>query len=79
MVPPRPAKKKHEVTAERAIAGVLALLIEEREQRVNGDKNATKIEVLLDERAGFSHEDTAVVTGKTPDAVRKVIERGRGK
>ena len=66
-------QSRHELTVEKAMAGVLALMVDEREQRVEG-KDALKIEVLL-ARAGLSNEDIAAVTGKNPDAVRKVIER----
>lgn len=69
---------RHEIEASKALAGILALLIEEREQRVGGDKDATKIEVLL-ARVGLSNEDIAAVTGKNPDAVRKAIERAKAK
>jgi DNA-directed RNA polymerase specialized sigma24 family protein len=65
---------RHGIEASKAMAGVLALLIEEREERLAGDREAPKIEVLL-ARIGFSNEDIAAVTGKKPDAVRKVIER----
>jgi tRNA(His) 5'-end guanylyltransferase len=36
------------------MAGVLALLIEEREERTKGDKSAEKIELLL-AKAGLSN------------------------
>lgn len=60
------------------MAGILALLIEEREERTKGDKNAEKIEVLLS-KAGLSNEDIAAVTGKQPDAVRMTIARAKPK
>jgi DNA-directed RNA polymerase specialized sigma24 family protein len=69
---------RHEVDASKAMAGILALLIEEREERLAGNKDATKLEVLL-ARVGLSNEDIAAVTGKKPDAVRKAIERARAK
>jgi DNA-directed RNA polymerase specialized sigma24 family protein len=69
---------KNGIEASKAMAGILALLIEEREERLAGDREATKIEVLL-ARIGFSNEDIATVTGKKPDAVRKVIERAKTK
>jgi hypothetical protein len=65
---------RNEIEESKAMAGILALLIEEREERLAGNKEATKIEVLL-ARIGFSNEDIAAVTGKKADAVRKVIER----
>jgi hypothetical protein len=69
---------RHEIEASKAMAGILALLIEEREERLAGDKDATKIEVLL-AKAGLSNDDIAAVTGKKPDAVRKAIERAEAK
>lgn len=74
----RPGTDEHEVATSKALAGILALLIEERQERVAGDKNATKIEVLL-AGAGLSNEDIAAVANKSPDAVRKTIERAGGK
>ncbi len=71
-----PEQDRHELAAEKAMAGILALMIEEREERVSGDKDATKIEVLLN-RAGLSNEDIAAVTGKKPDAVRMAIRRAK--
>jgi len=65
---------RHEIEASKAMAGILALLIEEREARLAGDREAAKIEVLL-ARIGFSNEDIAAVTGKQPNAVRMVISR----
>lgn len=69
---------RHEIAASKAMAGMLALLIEEREERLAGDKEATKIELLL-AGVGFSNEDIAAVTGKKPDAVRMVIQRAKAK
>jgi hypothetical protein len=66
------------IAAEKSMAGILALLIEEREQRVTGDKSATKIEVLLS-RAGLSNPDIVAVTGKNADAIRMVIQRAKAK
>jgi len=60
------------------LLGVLALLAEARESRVSGDKNATKTELLL-ERAGMSVDDIAAVMGKSSDAVRKAVSRGKAK
>ena len=68
----------HEIDVSKAMAGILALLIEEREERLIDDKEAAKIEVLL-ANVGLSNDDIAVVTGKKRDAVRKTIERARAK
>lgn len=66
------------IAAEKSLAGILALLVEEREQRVEGNKDVTKIEVLL-ARAGLSYEDIATVTGKKADTVRVAIHRAKAK
>jgi DNA-directed RNA polymerase specialized sigma24 family protein len=69
---------RHEIDASKALAGILALLIEEREERLADDKEATKIEVLL-AKVGLSNDDIAAVTGKKPDAVRMAIQRAKAK
>jgi DNA-directed RNA polymerase specialized sigma24 family protein len=66
------------IAPEKSLAGILALLIEEREQRATGDKKATKIEILLS-RAGLSNSDIGAVTGKNAGAVRMVIQRAKAK
>jgi hypothetical protein len=58
------------------MAGVLALLVDEREQRVKDDKSATKTELLL-ANAGLSNEDIAAVTGKNANAIRVAVRRAR--
>lgn len=68
----------HRMEAEKALAGILALLVEDRERRVGGDKEATKIEVLL-ASAGLSYEDIAAVTAKNEGAIRKAIQRAKAK
>ena len=54
--------------------GVLALLIDEREQRIENDKSAERTEVLL-ARVGPSVDDIAAAMGKKRDAVRMMIAR----
>lgn len=66
------------IAAEKALAGILALLVEDRDKRASGDKDATKTEVLL-ASAGLSNEDIAAVTGKNADAVRMAIKRAKAK
>lgn len=68
------AARQPGISAEAAMAGILALLIEEREERKKGDKDAEKIEVILS-KAGLSNDDIAAVTGKQSDAVRMAISR----
>jgi DNA-directed RNA polymerase specialized sigma24 family protein len=66
----------HQLPAATALAGILALLAEEREVRVADDKLAKKTEVVLAD-AGLSNEEIAAVTGKKPGAVRMAIRRAR--
>jgi len=61
---------------EKTLAGILALLADEREQRIQGDRSAEKTELVL-ARAGLSNEQIAVAVGKNYDAVRKTITRAR--
>jgi DNA-directed RNA polymerase specialized sigma24 family protein len=56
--------------------GVLALLVEQREQRIDGDRSAAKTELIL-ARVGMSPDDIAAVMGKNKDAVRMVITRAK--
>jgi hypothetical protein len=58
------------------MAGVLALLVDEREHRTKEDKTAARTEVLL-ANAGVPVEDIVALTGKKPDAIRKAIQRAR--
>lgn len=62
------------MTADSALTGILALLVEEREERVMEQQDPKKIEVLLGE-AGLTNEEIAEVTGKKPNAVRMAIQR----
>lgn len=65
--------------AAKAMAGVLALLVAEREDRLNGSDQKykpAKTEVLL-ASAGLTAAEIALVMGKSPGAVQKAIERGR--
>jgi hypothetical protein len=76
VTPDRAGKERHQIPAEAALAGILALLVEEREGRVEDDRSVRKIEPLLAD-AGLSIEDIVAVTGKNPGAVRKSIQRDR--
>lgn len=58
------------------MSGVLALLVDEREQRVGSDRDAAKTEVLL-ANAGLSVDDIEALTGKNAGAIRKAIQRAR--
>lgn len=62
-----------------AMAGVLAVLVAEREERLSGtdEKNKpAKTEVLL-ASAGLAPNEIAQLMGKNLAAVQKAIERGR--
>lgn len=66
------------VPLEAAMAGILALLADERENRTKDDKSAEKTEVLL-ANAGVPIDGIAAAVGKKRDAVRKTISRARGR
>lgn len=64
---------------EKVLAGVLAILVAEREERLNGadEKNKPAKTELLLANAGLSPNEIAQLMGKNLDAVRKAIQRGR--
>lgn len=64
------------IPTESALTGILALLVEEREERLKGGKDATKTEVLL-ANAGPSCDDIAAAMGKRPAAVRMAVTRSK--
>jgi DNA-directed RNA polymerase specialized sigma24 family protein len=68
------SQEQHRISPEAAMLGVLALLIDEREQRMGNDKSAERTEVLL-ARVGLSVDDIAAAMGKKRDAVRMMIAR----
>jgi DNA-directed RNA polymerase specialized sigma24 family protein len=74
-------KETATVPADQAkvMAGVLAILVAEREERLNGTDHKNKpakTEVLLS-NAGLSATEIAQVMGKNLAAVQKTIQRGR--
>jgi DNA-directed RNA polymerase specialized sigma24 family protein len=77
MTPPNTKRVRHQIPLESAMAGVLALLVDEREERSKDNKEARKTELILAE-AGLSPDDIAAVMDKNLGAVRKAIQRGRG-
>jgi DNA-directed RNA polymerase specialized sigma24 family protein len=76
MAPNRTSREKHQPTSGAALAGILALLVDDREARIKDNKDATKTEVLLDS-AGLSLDDIAAVMGKKYDAIRVSLQRSR--
>ena len=68
------SQEQHRISPDAAMLGVLALLIDEREQRIGNDKSAERTEVLL-ARVGLSVDDIAAAMGKKRDAVRMIIAR----
>lgn len=70
------AQNKQQISVEAALAGILVLLVDQREHRVKDDRDAAKTEVLLG-RVGVSAEDIAAVTGKNAGAIRKALQRAR--
>ena len=74
-----PSKAERQgLSTEAALTGILALLVEQREERSQKDTAVEKVEVVLS-RAGLSHDEIAVVTGKKADAIRKAIARAKSK
>lgn len=67
-----------QIPADAALAGILALLVAEREERAKESKPDARTEVLL-ANVGLSAEAIATVTGKNAAAVRKAIQRARAK
>ena len=72
------SQEKHQIAPEVMLAGLLALLVDERESRTKDDREAVKTEVLLS-NAGLSITDIAVLTGKKYDTVKISLQRSRAK
>jgi hypothetical protein len=72
------AENRSAIRLESALGGILALLIDEREERTIDRKDVAKTEILL-AGAGLSIDEIAAVTGRSYDAVRMAISRGRKK
>lgn len=70
------AQDRTGISLESGLAGILALLIDERDDRTLGNKDAAKTELLLSQ-AGLSIEDISTVTGKQYDTVRMAITRSK--
>jgi DNA-directed RNA polymerase specialized sigma24 family protein len=66
-----------ELDQSKALAGVLALLAADREERIAAnEKGMTRTEVILGE-AGLNATEVARLLGKPEPGVRKAIQRGR--
>jgi hypothetical protein len=78
VAPPKSSHDKHQISPDAAVAGVLALLIDARENRVKEDKEAVKTEVLLS-NAGLSITDIAALMRKEYGTIKASLRRSRGK
>jgi DNA-directed RNA polymerase specialized sigma24 family protein len=76
LTPSKTTQRDTGVSADTALAGILALLVDEREARVAEEKDAEKTEVLL-AKAGLAAPEIASLMGKNTGAVQKAIQRGR--
>ena len=72
------SQEKNQIAAEAALAGVLALLVDERESRTKDDRSATRTEVLLS-NAGLSITEIATLMGKNYDTVKTALRRSKAK
>jgi len=70
------AKKEEPLQLDqaKALAGVLGLLVAEREERLNDKKDPRKTEVILAD-AGLAIGDIAKLMGKKYDAVKQAVRR----
>lgn len=78
MAPPsKKPQARVELDSAKVMAGVLAMLVAEREERMGDDGSGqVKTEILL-RNAGFAAPEIARIMGKNVEAVRKTIQRGR--
>ena len=73
------AQDKTAIGPEAALTAILALMIDEREARIQEkDEVPAKTEVVLFS-AGLTADEIARLTGKKTDTVRKTISRAGGK
>jgi hypothetical protein len=63
-------------TTEDLLIGILTLLADDREQRVQNSPDALRTELLLD-AAGLRPDLIARAVNKSPDAVRMMISRAK--
>jgi DNA-directed RNA polymerase specialized sigma24 family protein len=62
------------LTSDEAMLALVALLVDQREERLKGVPDAVKTEALLG-RVGLAAPQIAVLTGKNVEAVRKTLQR----
>jgi DNA-directed RNA polymerase specialized sigma24 family protein len=78
---PASNKSPEPLDSGKVLSAILALLVADREERVaaNGDgKGLRKTEVILT-AGGLTAAEIAPLVGKNLEAVRKTIQRGKGK
>jgi DNA-directed RNA polymerase specialized sigma24 family protein len=70
--------KQFEIEDSKALAGVLALLAADREERIESEteKSMTRTEIVL-AQAGLAPAEIAHLLSKPEPGVRKAIQRGR--
>ena len=73
-----PAKPKNapQLPTDKALTGILAVLVADREERLNGKTKPRKSEVVLAD-AGLGLTEIASLTGKNYDSVKTTVRRGR--
>ena len=69
-------KPESGLSQDKALAGVLALLVAEREERLGEQEKPPRTEILL-ANAGLTAAEIATLLGKSLDAVRKTIQRAK--
>ena len=74
----KPSAAPQAIPLEKSMAGVLALLVAQREELLASGADVKKTELVL-ASASLQPSEIAPFLGKNADAVRKMIERGRGK
>jgi DNA-directed RNA polymerase specialized sigma24 family protein len=74
-----PAAKKAEafrLDSDKALAGILAVLAANREDRLNDRAEPRRTEVVLAD-AGLDYGEIATLTGKNYEAVKAAVRRSR--
>jgi DNA-directed RNA polymerase specialized sigma24 family protein len=67
-----------QLNSDTALGGVLALLVADREERLNDKAQPRKTEVVLND-AGLTLGDVAKLTGKNYETVKKNVQNARKK